>query len=346
AQTVGDVAHGRGAAVAIVDVDHFRAKEDVEQRVRGGMFGTAAVDDEHRVHAELHGGRGRHARVIRLQRAGGEQRVEAVDLRTRAEQCELADLVAAERESDRVVALDEELRSAAEHARQRRHRLHGGRQRGEHQRRDVADRAPQLRRCHTLAISGSAWKQMVTEVPTSTSLSIQTYPPLCLMIPYTVDRPSPLPLPTGLVVKNGSNARARVVSSMPAPLSRTTSDTYWPGLMYGRPPAMPSSTSMFEVLSEMVPPSGIAYDEFNTRLTITWSICPGSTLTFDTRGSRFSTMTTFSRTSRRSIACTLRSESFRLRILGCRICRRLKASSCCVRLAARRAAFVSSSSGS
>ena len=37
------------------------------------------------------------------------------------------------------------------------------------------------------------------------ALSTRTTPPLCVTIPYTVDRPSPVPWPTGFVVKNGSN---------------------------------------------------------------------------------------------------------------------------------------------
>ena len=48
-------------------------------------------------------------------------------------------------------------------------------------------------------------------------------------MPYTVDRPSPVPLPFSLVVKNGSKMRARVCSSMPQPVSVTASCTYDPG---------------------------------------------------------------------------------------------------------------------
>jgi hypothetical protein len=38
-----------------------------------------------------------------------------------------------------------------------------------------------------------------------------------------IARPSPVPCPGGFVVKNGSNARVSVASSMPVPLSTTTS---------------------------------------------------------------------------------------------------------------------------
>jgi hypothetical protein len=37
--------------------------------------------------------------------------------------------------------------------------------------------------------------------------------------PYTVLKPRPVPRPSSLVVKNGSNARARTSSLMPAPVS-------------------------------------------------------------------------------------------------------------------------------
>src|SRR5271170_2688327 len=39
------------------------------------------------------------------------------------------------------------------------------------------------------------------------------WPPLCLTIPKTVDRPRPVPLPGCLVVKKGSKIRARVAAS-------------------------------------------------------------------------------------------------------------------------------------
>jgi hypothetical protein len=44
-------------------------------------------------------------------------------------------------------------------------------------------------------------------------------PPLCFTMPYTVARPSPVPFPFSLVVKNGSKRRRFVSSSMPTPVS-------------------------------------------------------------------------------------------------------------------------------
>ena len=48
-------------------------------------------------------------------------------------------------------------------------------------------------------------------------------PPSCFTIPYTVARPSPVPLPGSFVVKNGSNTCASVASFIPAPVSVTSS---------------------------------------------------------------------------------------------------------------------------
>ena len=44
-------------------------------------------------------------------------------------------------------------------------------------------------------------------------------------MPYDNDRPSPVPLPTGLVVKNGSNMRPIFSLAMPWPLSDTSTQT-------------------------------------------------------------------------------------------------------------------------
>ena len=42
-------------------------------------------------------------------------------------------------------------------------------------------------------------------------------------MPKTVESPRPVPRPLPLVVKNGSNSRACVASSMPMPVSLTAS---------------------------------------------------------------------------------------------------------------------------
>ena len=53
-------------------------------------------------------------------------------------------------------------------------------------------------------------------------------PPICFTVPYTIARPSPVPLPAGFVVKNGWKICALVASSMPWPVSLTTNTAYRP----------------------------------------------------------------------------------------------------------------------
>ena len=51
------------------------------------------------------------------------------------------------------------------------------------------------------------------------------YPPLCFTIPYTIDKPRPVPFPCSLVVKNGSKRRALIYSEIPTPVSLTATQT-------------------------------------------------------------------------------------------------------------------------
>ncbi len=60
---------------------------------------------------------------------------------------------------------------------------------------------------------------MLTVVPCPGLLRIVAVPPDCLANPYTWLKPRPVPLPTPLVVKNGSNTRGSVSAAMPAPVS-------------------------------------------------------------------------------------------------------------------------------
>ncbi|MNV57788.1 hypothetical protein D3C71_1501360 [compost metagenome] len=62
-------------------------------------------------------------------------------------------------------------------------------------------------------------------VPFSFSLLSMKRPPICSIKPCTIDSPSPVPLPTPLVVKNGSIADASVLASMPSPVSVTLKQT-------------------------------------------------------------------------------------------------------------------------
>src|ERR671929_239027 len=55
-------------------------------------------------------------------------------------------------------------------------------------------------------------------------------PPLCLTTPNTVARPSPVPAPAALVVKNGSNRGGWTPPPLPPPVSETPSSAFGPGV--------------------------------------------------------------------------------------------------------------------
>jgi len=67
----------------------------------------------------------------------------------------------------------------------------------------------------------SAADKRLTVVPAPGTLSILAVPPLWVAKPYTWLRPSPVPSPTGLVVKKGSNALRATSGSIPDPVSAT-----------------------------------------------------------------------------------------------------------------------------
>src|SRR5580658_6522237 len=110
-------------------------------------------------------------------------------------------------------------------------------------------------------------------------------PPLCFTIPYTVDSPSPVPLPIGLVVKNGSKTWESVAASIPCPVSLTCSMTYRPGPSSRSRPAS-SPTSTFDVSIVILPPCGMASRAFTARFISTCSTCPGSAFTGTSDGCR------------------------------------------------------------
>ena len=103
-----------------------------------------------------------------------------------------------------------------------------------------------------------------TLVPTPLRLWILSAPPSCDASPCTIDRPSPVPLPTPFVEKKGSMARASVASSMPEPVSDTESRTYSPG---ARPRPSPRRTSALVAEMRSVPPFGMASRAFTLRLS-------------------------------------------------------------------------------
>ena len=84
--------------------------------------------------------------------------------------------------------------------------------------------------------------------------------------PCTIERPSPVPLPTPLVVKNGSCARARTASSMPVPVSATDRHSIVPASSGPAPSRSAPSSSPARAAIVTVPPPGIASRAFTTRL--------------------------------------------------------------------------------
>ena len=157
-------------------------------------------------------------------------------------------------------------------------------------------------------------------------------------MPYTVARPSPVPLPHSLVVKKGSKRWALTSGVIPQPVSAIASLTYRPGGRSGSSPeAAPPST--FAVSMVTVPPSGIASRAFTTRFMITCSIWPGSALTVPRSGAATVTIRTSSPISRRSMRSRPATRALRSISRGCSACLRLKESSCRVIEAARSAAL-------
>ena len=99
---------------------------------------------------------------------------------------------------------------------------------------------------------------------------MRTWPPDCRTKPNTWLRPSPVPLPTGLVVKNGSNALAITSGVIPEPVSETASITYCP-LSISASAACWASISTLLVSISSRPPSGIASRALTARLRMTFS---------------------------------------------------------------------------
>ena len=60
-------------------------------------------------------------------------------------------------------------------------------------------------------------------VPSPGALATLIAPAWSATVPYTDAKPSPVPLPIGLVVKNGSKMCSRASGLMPSPVSVTES---------------------------------------------------------------------------------------------------------------------------
>ena len=108
AQLRGNPFHRRRAILAARDVANIGAEQAIEQRVRRRLPRRRAVGDEDAAETHPRGDARGGARMIRLDAAGRDQRVGAVEDRLRRHQPQLAHLVAAESERNGIVALDEQ----------------------------------------------------------------------------------------------------------------------------------------------------------------------------------------------------------------------------------------------
>jgi hypothetical protein len=64
-------------------------------------------------------------------------------------------------------------------------------------------------------------KTILNSVKRPDSVSTSILPPCCFtMMSWLIDRPSPVPSPEGLVVKNGLNIFSLISAGMPVPLSQ------------------------------------------------------------------------------------------------------------------------------
>src|SRR5437773_6610057 len=129
----------------------------------------------------------------------------------------------------------------------------------------------------SISASGRETRNSVRPGAVSTSISAS----LWLTRRRTISRPRPVPFPTGLVVKNGSNRRSRISGGMPAPLSTTRTTT--------------RCRSRFAVTSTR-PESGTASSALSIRFAQIWLSSPPKPRTRGWPGSTVtSTATDFAR---------------------------------------------------
>ena len=110
-------------------------------------------------------------------------------------------------------------------------------------------------------------------------------PPLCLTTPWTTANPRPVPLPTSLVVKNGSKMRDLTSADIPLPVSVNASMTW---TRAGIPDECAVGFVQVGRWVSMVndPPRGMASRALTARFMSTCPNWPGSTLTRPIAGSR------------------------------------------------------------
>ncbi len=177
-------------------------------------------------------------------------------------------------------------------------------------------------------------------MPCPSTLLMRTSPADCLAKPYTIDRPSPVPSPVGLVVKKGSNARETTSGGMPVPVSPTLSTTYCPEA--ASPGCRAPAPLMLALVActVSVPPSGIASRALITRFSNAFSSWFGSQMMVHKSGVRIRLTSIPGPTVPRINSAMPSSNALALVGFGLRVCRRENASRRCVNAAARDADFV------
>src|SRR6267142_2598466 len=101
-----------------------------------------------------------------------------------------------------------------------------------------------------------------TVVPRPISLSISIDPPCSSTMRRQMAIPSPVPLPSGLVVKNGSQIFSRCSGAMPSPVSANSMAT-----------ASVPSSHVASTRTKSLPPCGIASLALVSRLRNSWRNC-------------------------------------------------------------------------
>ena len=164
-----------------------------------------------------------------------------------------------------------------------------------------------------------------------------TVPPDCLAKPCIIDRPSPEPIPIGLVVKNGSHALATTSGDMPVPVSDTQSDMYWPGSSPRSAAACPPIHRL-SVWIVILPPSGMASRALMHRFRTALSSWFGS-IKLVHNPAAFTVPIWMAGPTERRIMSSMPFTSAPTSVgFGSSVCRREKASNRWMRVAARRAA--------
>ena len=183
-----------------------------------------------------------------------------------------------------------------------------------------------------------AGKNTINVVPLPTSLSTSIQPWCCLAMPYTVARPSPVPFPVLLVVKNGSKILGRTSGAIPQPLSLTARQTNTPGRASGFRFAASPSSWQTDVLMVSCPPLGMASRALTTRFRRICSIMATSPLIPGRSCAGTNSMAMSAPSRRATILAVALMTSFKLSSCNCICCLRLKVSSWRVKPAARLAA--------